>query len=614
MNRAFSAGGLLLALVAASALLACPGGGGKGGTGPATGVEPGTGAGTSTPPSDVPGDEGPPDDGDVGDGGGGEPAVPTKVDSAPEFFPPAWKTVGRGQTISFAVTAIDQDLDETAVAVTAMPASARFDALTQTVTWTPTKADGAAGKFTVVATTLATGAQHTWEFEIAIARKKQPAPVAERQSAVIETLLTIREPARLDRVNLDWPFDKMLATSAELFRATLPPEVQAKLPAYGGKAGKAASRALFESFLSALAQTHNNPRLDPKAKEFDKKTFGDPKAWKIVAVRPRIDKKWAELRIVYQAVKAPEPVFAMFRLRPTWDVPTLPPEARAYNNKVFLELVWKHLLEDGKPSEAMLGKPKAHAKAVAALVKALLSHDDSKTQPWARAAFVALPTEARMGGGSARNADGSYRSGDGWAWGVTKPMVNADGTAQAWVNLGIPGFWTDTTASPDGAAWVGKCAPKFHPDDPKHAPGYEVLCRKAQGFVDLPAVVDGKIASAKIDAVNLFVEHKRVDSVARLALEDGRRDHGEENGMTCAQCHIRNFDVRDYGDPATADPRQGTPRGPNKPIETLNFQVIPTTKWEAYTLRFMQDQECKGALAIEQFLGKASGLTCPLNP
>ena len=48
-------------------------------------------------------------------------------------------------------------------------------------------------------------------------------------------------------------------------------------------------------------------RLDPASPQFDKAVFGDPAAWKIVAVRPRIDKAWAELRVVYQAVKAPEP-------------------------------------------------------------------------------------------------------------------------------------------------------------------------------------------------------------------------------------------------------------------------------------------------------------------
>ena len=47
--------------------------------------------------------------------------------------------------------------------------------------------------------------------------RKQPAPVAATQSPVVEDLLTIRETARLVAVNQDWPFDKMLQRSAELF-------------------------------------------------------------------------------------------------------------------------------------------------------------------------------------------------------------------------------------------------------------------------------------------------------------------------------------------------------------------------------------------------------------
>jgi hypothetical protein len=539
--------------------------------------------------------------------------APPPADNAPEVFAPAWTKVGVGQKVSFGVAAIDQDLDETRVTVKAMPASASFDAITQTITWKPTKKDLPAGTFTVeVANLDADGnpiADRTWEhtWTIQVTKKKQKEPVAAKQSAVIETLLTIREAKRLEAVNKKWSFDKFLVRGAELLRATFPPEQQQKL-------GKLDKKKLFESFLSSLAAAHGNPRLDPKAREFEKKVFGDPKAWKIVAVRPRVDKKFTELRVVYQAVKAPEPVFAMFRVRPTWDVPTLPPEARAYNNKVFLQMVSDHLLVDGAPSAKLYKNAKAHGKAVAKLVDAVLAYDDSATNPWARAGFAALPTEARMGGGSRRNEDGSYRSGDGWAWSVMKPMPNAEGTAQAYVNIGIPGFWTHTVPSPDGTAWVGKCAPKFDPDDPNHVPGYEKLCRKAQGFVDLPDDSSGTVETSKRDAVNLFVDHKKRDMVAMLPLEDGRRDHGEENGLTCAQCHMRNFGMRDYGDPATADPSKGTPSSLNARIATLNFQIIPTTTWEAFTLEFMKDQECKAAKQLEQSLGKPSGLTCPLAP
>jgi hypothetical protein len=167
--------------------------------------------------------------------------------------------------------------------------------------------------------------------------------------------------------------------------------------------------------------------------------------------------------------------------------------------------------------------------------------------------------------------------------------------------------------SADGATWTPKCAPRFDPDHPKHVAGYEKLCRKALGFVDLPAVGDKGIESSKKDAVGLFVDHKLGPAAELLPLDDGRRDHGEENGMTCAQCHIRNFGVRDHSDPATVDPRAGTPRMPNRALPTLNFQIVPTERWEAFTLELMQDQECKARVHLEAAMGKPSKLTCLLE-
>ncbi len=540
--------------------------------------------------------------------GGGDldalPPAPPVADRAPEVFAPPWKAVGVGQTASFSTAAIDQDLDEVRVEVISMPASARFDALTQTVTWKPTKKDLPGGEFVVAVYDLTHGGRQDVTWKIPVARRKVNPPVAPWAGPAAELLFTIRDPRRLEATGKALPFDQLLAKSATMFRATLPAEAQAKL-------GPVDARALHRSFLASLARTHRNPRLDPASPEFDEVAFGDPAAWKLVTVRPRVDKKFHELRLVYRAVKAPEPVFAMFRVRAVWDVPTLPPEARIENNKVFAELLWKHLLTaDGGLDPRLEKDARAHGAKVAAFVTELLAYKGA--QPWAQAGFIALPTEARMGGGSARNPDGSYLSGDGWAWSVQKPMVSADGTSQRFVEIGIPGFWTMAVPSADGGSWVGKCAPRFDPDHPRHVAGYEALCRKALGFVDLPAVEGGKVTPAKIDAINLFVDHKRGPAADLLAIDDARRDHGEENGMTCAQCHMRNFGVRDYGDPATADPRAGTPRAPNRALPTLNFQIVPTERWEAFTLEVMQDQECKAKVHLEAALGKAPKLDCKL--
>jgi hypothetical protein len=255
--------------------------------------------------------------------------------------------------------------------------------------------------------------------------------------------------------------------------------------------------------------------------------------------------------------------------------------------------------------------PVAHGKAVSALLTELMTYDGGKTAPYLHGFSIGIATEGRMGGGSARNPDGSYKSGDGWAWSAMKPFQTADGKSQAWVNVIIPGFWTKTIA--ENNTWAPVCAPKFLAGG---APGYDVLCRKTLGFVDLPDTTGGKVKGGRVDANNLYRDHKLVDMVKDFPLEDGRRDLGEENGMTCSQCHIRNFGMHDYADPANIDPSKGVPKAKNKPLATLNFQIIPSAEWQAFTIDFLHHQECRGKDRITETLGAdaAKGLTCPLAP
>jgi hypothetical protein len=542
-----------------------------------------------------------------------KPEAPFAVDdkSEPEFFPPAWKKVAVGQTISFSTAVIDQDLDETSVSATKLPASAKFDAITQTITWTPAKTDMPKASFEVTIAQPGRGKTVTKTFDIDVVQGKAvAAPVAPDQTPVIETLLMIRQPKRLEQVNKDWPLDKLLQVGADTFKLQIPEDKRSKLktPLDGATS--------YKQMLQGLAQTHQNPRFDPDSPQFDKAAFGSPRDWKIVTVRPRIDKAWTELRVVYQAVKAPEPVFAMFRLRPVVEyVPALPrpDEEREANNKIFLGMVAKHLMKDGGVNGKLVKDQAAHGQAVAALMTELMTFDDTKTKPYLHGFEIGIALEARMGGGSARNADGSYKSGDGWGWSAQKPFQTSEGSTQVYQNVAIPGFWTETVPSKDGKTWVPRCAARFNPED-KFVPGYEILCRKTMGFVDLPDTKDGKIVNGRRDANNLFFEHKKRWMVERIALEDGRRDLGEENGMTCAQCHIRNFGMHDYGDAANTDPSAGAPKAPNKALATLNFQIIATDRWEAFTVDFLHHQECRGKTQLAQYLGAdaAKGLTCPL--
>ena len=318
--------------------------------------------------------------------------------------------------------------------------------------------------------------------------------------------------------------------------------------------------------LVGLAQTHSNPRLDPTSPQFDKAAFGNPTSWKIVAVRPRIDKAWTELRVVYQAVKAPEPVFAMFRLRPVVEyVPALPrpDEEREANNKIFLGMVAKHLMKDGgaEPEVRRRTRPR-DGKAVSALMTDVMTFDDTKTKPYLHGFAIGIALEARMGGGSARNADGSYKSGDGWGWSAHEAVPDAPTARRRRSRTSrSPASGPQTAPSKDSKTWVPACAPRFN------------RRRRARaGLRDAVPQDDGlrrsarrrrtaRSSTASVDANNLFFEHKKKWTVERLALEDGRRDLGEENGMTCSQCHIRNFGMHDYGDPANVDPIEGRAEG-----------------------------------------------------
>jgi hypothetical protein len=542
----------------------------------------------------------------------GAPAPAAVADTHdPEYFAPLQTKVAVGQTITFGTSVIDQDLDETRVDVTKLPKTATFDPITQTVTWTAAAGD-AAPQFELQITQPERGKTIKRDLGFEILRGKPVPPVvAPVQSPVIETLLMIRSPGRLAQVNKDWPIDKLLQVGAETFRLQIPEDRRKTLgaPIDGATA--------YRQMLAGLAQTNNNKRLDPSAPEFDLTAFGDPKSWKIVAFRPRIDKAWTELRVVYQAMNAREPVFAMFRLRPVVEyIPALPrpDEERDANNKLFLAMVARHLMKDGGPNPRFVKDEAAEGREVSALMTELMTFDDTNTKPYLHGFSLGIATEARMGGGSARNPDGTYKSGDGWGWGAMKPFQTADGTTQAYVDVAIPGFWTDTEPSKDRTTWVPRCASRFNPADPTHVPGYEVLCRKTMGLVDLPAMIDGKVTSGKVDANNLYFDYKKHWATEHLPLEDGRRDLGEENGMTCSQCHIRNFGMHDYGDPANVDPTKGTPKAPNHAIGTLDFQIIPTARWEDFTLEFLKHQECRGKRMFEQFVGAgaANGLTCPL--
>lgn len=536
------------------------------------------------------------------------PVIPAGLaapNELPTFEIPAHKAVGVGQEIGFGLEVIDEEQDFIRVDLVDKPASATYDPYTLTVVWKPTRADLGGGHFTVRVTEKqrATGVVRvtTHSFSIAVTRTKQPELHAQPMGPVVETLITIHDPERLAEVNKRWPLDKLLLHTAQLEYAVLPDDVRAQTAAPEAK-------ALYGQFLKQLADANDNPRVDPASPEFDKKSFGKPSDWKIIAVRPRLDKKQRELRIVYKATAAHEATYAMFRYRVVADRPDLPPEAIPFNNREMSRLTLEAFFRpDGVLDPALLTDKKAHGKRVAAYVDSILTYQNAD-QPWARASFQALPCGARLGGGSTRGPDGAYESGDGWAWHVMKVKPH-DGRME-YINVPIKGFLSDVAPTAAGDAYELRCPPRFG-----------ALCRPT-GHTDLPGagdgyddheVVGGEVISARVDAAHMFVTHKREHLVSSVALDDPRRDLFEEKGMTCHQCHVRKFGVRDMYDPTAYDPRAGLPAVRNKKQATTYFVIVPTVSWQPYAIDFQHKQECKFAAAIEADLGVRTSLGCPLK-
>jgi hypothetical protein len=539
-----------------------------------------------------------------------EPAV-KPTNEPPTMELPIYEVIGVGQEIGFGIEVIDEESDEIVIELTGKPESASWDPYTLTVVWKPTAADIPLGEFAAKVTEKRrdTGEVRTFthHFAIEVTPRAQRLPVAPPLGAAVETLITIHDAERLAEVNKAWPLDAMLEAAAKSMLEDLPDDTKSGIEV-------ADRQTQYQAFLHDLARGHGNPTLDPGSDKFDKALWGKPGDWTIIAVRPRLDKAGHELRIVYKA-KAHAATYAMFRFRPLAHE-KLPPEGVAENNKLMAQMVVDAFFtEDGKLDSALLRDKKAHGKKVAAFVTGVLDYQ-KEGQP--AVTFLALPTEARLGGGNKRDAEGNYVSGDAWGWTVMKPKPK-DGKMVVG-NIPILGFVTDVAPSPDGESWVMKCGPAFDPESDAHDPRIAELCRPT-GHTDLPATGDGyeqadpgqPVVSSLVDAANLFVGFKRGVMVATVPLEDPRRDLFEENGMSCHQCHVRKFGVRDYYDAAATDPSAGKPRALNKKQDTTYFVITPTERWQPYTIDFQHKQECEIKKAIKEALGLETSLVCPLR-
>lgn len=496
----------------------------------------------------------------------------TASNRPPEMDPVRVKRVGVGQRVTFGISVIDEETDDFRVELTDRPASARYNEKTLTVDWTPTKADGRVGQFAVRITEFPLGGGQPRTsiktFGIEIAPGPVPLPSVPAAPLAVETLISVTDPERLSTANARWPivalFDRVAAIEAS---KQVGPD-NGVLPTSGA--------ALFKDALRNLAQLHRNDEVNPDSPKFNPQFNAEN--WRLVMVRPRVNKRIFELRLVYKNVAAAEPVFLMPRMRITrLKDPELDKDdaARQKNNRAFAALLHNAFFDGADLKPFVARDKKSYAAALADFISAVVHYNDPQ-DPNMRANFAALPHNARLGGDDELDAKGRYLKGDGWALGVMKvvPVERAGRKVLAFSNLPIDGFATSIKPAPDGSGFRRVPAPAFDPASKSFVPGFDKLV-DAGNFSAIPDGHDaGAVRPAVIDSSMFSRDFKLKQMVAETSLRDPRRRLFEERGMTCIQCHVRNFDEGDYLNPGVKNPKEGGP-GAARDIPRLFFVITP---------------------------------------
>ncbi|MDT4968450.1 MAG: hypothetical protein QOJ64_3187 [Acidobacteriota bacterium] len=518
-------------------------------------------------------------------------ATPRLSELATENHPPEmdevrFKRVGVGQRIFFGLSVIDEETDDLRVEMTQKPASAKYNEKTLTVDWTPRKTDGKVGKFAVRITEFPRdgGAPRTIlkTFSIDIEPKAVPLPTVPTAPLAVETLISITDPERLASANARWPilalFDRIAAIEAS------------KQIKQGGDVLPSTGASLFNDALHNLAALHHNDEINPDSAKFNPQWKAEN--WRLIMVRPRVNKRIFELRLVYRNVVAAEPVFLMPRMRITrLKDPDLDKDdaARQKNNKAFATLLHNAFFDgvDLKPFVAR--DKKSYGEALSDFISSVVTYND-KDDPNMQANFAALPHNARLGGDDTLDEKGHYLRGDGWALGVMKvvPVDREGRKVLALSNLPIDGFATSIKLTPDGTGYRRVPAPAFDPKSSMFIAGWDKLV-DVGNFSAIPDDHDGTVKPSTIDASSVSHAFKQKHMVAETALADARRRLFEERGMTCIQCHVRNFDEGDYLNSAVKNPKDGSP-GMGRAIPRLFFVLTPDEHRSEFFRRNEEEQ------------------------
>jgi len=530
----------------------------------------------------------------------------------PEMVPVRIKRVGLGQRIHFGLGAIDEESDDVRIEVLQKPASARFNERTLTVDWTPKPTDDKQGMFIVRITEYPLNKSRqpralTKTFMIPVEAK--PVEIFQWPTAPleVETLVSVIDPARLAAANERWPIVKLFDRIAGIETTKQVKPDNNIQPTTG--------EALFRDALKNLAELHRNEEIDPDSPKFNPEWKAEN--WRLTAVRPRLNKRTFELRLVYFNIVAPEPVYLMPRLRIVRGVDAKrPEELREKNNKEFAKLLYNAFFEGENLKDFVANDKKRYGEALADFMTGVLGYSDPD-DPQMQANFAAMPHNARLGGDNKYDEKGRYISGDGWALGTMKigPVERNGKKVLAFTSPFIDGFATSIKPNAEGTAYKPVPAPRFNSDSKDFIKGWDKLVDEDEhGNVAIPDVgADGSVKASNIDSASFAREHKMRFMVAETPLRDPRRRLFEERGMTCIQCHVRNFDEGDYLNPVN-DPKQSSKVGATRDIERVFFVIVPTLGEGRSEYIRREEEEQVGNLkgVLRDYLGVKVNIKSPL--
>jgi hypothetical protein len=539
------------------------------------------------------------------------PTPPPAPDREPELVRrDVPESVIAGRDVSFGIDVVDEEMDPVRIELGDHPEGVEFDPRTLTVRWhVPRGATGA--QHFVARITEHPGQPNARIVERAFdiqAAARAPVPGAPTiVPPLVGTLVTITSPDYLARAARDWPIERLLETLRDTAIDALPQAEQAGVQRPTGA-------AIFRELLTQYAQFHQNPRLDPSSPQFDR--HFESAHWRLVAVRPRVNKSIEELRLAYQAVDVAEPVWMMFRVRLFRGATPPNPEVARANNVAFTRLVHDAFFNGDQPKPGIAeGRAPAVSSAVANLVRSVLTFRDPQNAAL-RTGLVAIPEEARMGGGSVFDAQGAYQHGNAWAFTVAglrvEPAQGATRAVHAFTTP-ISSFTFDIGENADHSAFVSVCPPRYREGGAGNEPGLAALCAPDGTVRIRERDAQNHWVATKRDSLNEHIDVTAHEMVASVPLRDPRRRNFEENGMTCVQCHMRNFDDGVLSEQQVSDPRVHQPITPARDVARVTQQILPVgvvhrSPWLVQQETF---QLCDLGRKMNAQLGTHVTLACP---